>query len=77
MIMPRYNLKHSDVIVAINGLSLFTTTVSSFIEQVSQSEIVAVPEMLYHLDRDQKIVLVPDCIGIQTLLNLSIQNMDD
>jgi len=70
-------LRHSELLEILNGLSLFTTTVKEFIEQVSQSEIVSVPKHICDRPQDGKIDLVPDCVGIQTLLDLSVHNMDD
>ena len=75
--MRLIKLKHSELLEVLNGLSLFTTTVKEFIEQVSQSEIVKVPKYIRDLPQDYRVDLVPDCIGIQTLLDLSVYNMDD
>jgi len=70
-------LRHSELLEILNGLSLFTITVKEFIEQVSQSDIVNVPKYLRDHPQDSKVDLVPDCVGIQTLLDLSVYNMDD
>ena len=70
-------IRNSELLEVLNGLSLYTITAGEFVEQVSQSQIVSVPNRIRDLPPDFKIHLVPDCVGIQSLLDLSVYNMDD
>lgn len=70
-------LSKDEILESLNGLQLYKLTVGDFVEQVSNSEILHVPIPLRCLPPSESIELVPQCSGIQNLLNFITENMDD
>ena len=66
-----------EILGSLNGLGLHTLTVADFIEQVSHSEISVIPIAFQCLPPSNIVELVPQCSGIQNLLNFISENMDD
>lgn len=62
---------------SLNGLELYKLTIADFVEQISLSEISFVPIQLRCLPPSDLVELVPQCSGIQNLLNYITENMDD
>lgn len=66
-----------EIFESLNGLELYNITVADFVEQVSCSEISLVPISFHCLPQSDLVKLVPQCSGIQNLLNFITENMDD
>lgn len=66
-----------EVLNSLNGLKPHTVTVADFVEQISHSEISVVPIAFQCLPPSNKVQLIPQCSGIQNLLNFITENMDD
>jgi len=66
-----------EILDSLNGLKTYKLTVADFVDQVSHSEIVPVPIPFHCLPPSDMVELVPQCSGIQNLLNFIIENMDD
>ena len=67
----------TEILASLNGLKIYKLTVADFVDQVSQSEISLVPIPFHCLPPSDLVELVPQCSGIQSLLNFITENMDD
>ena len=66
-----------EIFESLNGLKLYNITVADFVEQVSQSEFSLVPISFHCLPPSDLVELVPQCSGVQSILNFISENMDD
>jgi len=60
----------------LKGIFVLPIAATQFMEQSSQNQFITSPNLFYDHAQD-KVYLVPDCVGIRNLLGLSVYNMDD